>query len=155
MVWGLEVVPTHLGKLAMGLYHPLTLSLKKNLYTTWWFDVHSEIITNVVEEQTYLYPEAASGWSNNQIGMREIRKRKSADFIHTQGNLAHRSHRPHLQERLEDRRCPELGLRSGALGAWAEQRITDCQCALPYRWSSRPGADDLWLWLRALIQLLR
>lgn len=34
------------------------------------------MITNVGEEQTFLYPEASSGWSNNQLGMREIRKRK-------------------------------------------------------------------------------
>ena len=28
------------------------------------------------EEQTFLYPQDSSGWSNNQIDMRQISKRK-------------------------------------------------------------------------------
>lgn len=40
------------------------------------------------EEQTFLCPQGSSGWSNNQIDMRQSSKRKTIKFsyIHMYGN---------------------------------------------------------------------
>ena len=35
------------------------------------------------EEQTFFYPHSSSGWSDNQIDMRKISKRKQPNLIHT------------------------------------------------------------------------
>lgn len=34
------------------------------------------------EEQTFLYSQGSSGWSNSQIDMRQISKRKLANLLH-------------------------------------------------------------------------
>lgn len=39
----------------------------------------------VGEEQTFLYPHGASGWSNNQIDMRQMSKRKQPHLICSYG----------------------------------------------------------------------
>lgn len=51
------------------------------------------------EEQTFLYPQGSSGGYNNQIDMRQIRKRKEPNLICTY------LWEPHIQERARDSSC--------------------------------------------------
>lgn len=84
----------------------------------------SSHLSFVGEEQTFLYSHGSSGWSNSQIDVRQISKRKLPNLIHTyvwephvcESETPTCTRVPEVESENEYMRHQELGMRWNALG---------------------------------------